>query len=172
VFFVVKKNKKIVSGWLSREIVCVLVKLFLKGKKIMRSRKGFTLIELMVVVVIVAVLAAIIVPLLTSRINKAKWSEARAAMAQISTALRAYAVENEALTATIGSGGLGFKANELDGKYFDQDDYTILAGGTYNADGTLTYTIRATASRSGAPTGGPLNMVCTLNLVTWNPADL
>ena len=148
----------------------------------MKSRKGFTLIELMIVVIIVAVLAAVIVPLMTSRVNKAKWSEAKAAMSQIATALRAYVAENETITTVIvspGGGGasLGFKANELDGKYFATSDYSILAGAIYNpATGQLSYTIQATASgaggRTNAPTGGPLQMVCAAGITTWNPADL
>ena len=41
----------------------------------MKSRKGFTLVELMVVVVIVALLAALLIPMLTARIEAARWSE-------------------------------------------------------------------------------------------------
>jgi prepilin-type N-terminal cleavage/methylation domain-containing protein len=154
-------------------------KVVFERENVMRSRKGFTLIELMIVVIIVAVLAAVIVPLMTSRINKAKWSEAKAAMSQIATALRAYVAENEAITTVIvtpvaGGPSLGFKPNELDGKYFLTGDYQILGGATYDAStGQLSYTIRATAgARPGAPTGGPLDMVCNAGLTTWSPADL
>jgi prepilin-type N-terminal cleavage/methylation domain-containing protein len=147
----------------------------------MRSRKGFTLIELMIVVIIVAVLAAVIVPLMTSRVNKAKWSEAKAAMSQIATALRAYVAENETTTTVIvtpvgGGTSLGFKANELDGKYFATSDYTIQSASYTASSGQLSYTIQANASgaggRTGAPTGGPLQMVCTAGITTWNPSDL
>jgi prepilin-type N-terminal cleavage/methylation domain-containing protein len=139
----------------------------------MRNRKGFTLIELMVVVLIVAVLAAIIVPMMTSRINSAKWSEARAAMGQIATALRAYAAENETTTLIIvnpgdGTASLGFKLNELDGKYFATADYSITSASYDTDNGTMDYIIQADISKDGAPTGGPLIMTCTANETSWN----
>ena len=49
----------------------------------MRGKKGFTLIELMVVIVIVAILAAVVVPLLLSRVERAKYSEGKAIAASV-----------------------------------------------------------------------------------------
>ena len=93
----------------------------------MKGRKGFTLIELMIVVVIVAILAAIIIPLLLSRVEKSKYSEGKAIAGQIATAVRAYVAEQG--TAAIGSPllttHLGFKLNELDGKYFFQANMLV-----------------------------------------------
>ena len=63
------------------------------GETRMKNRKGFTLVELMVVVVIVALLAALLIPMLTARIEAARWSEGRAAAGTIATALRAYIIE-------------------------------------------------------------------------------
>jgi prepilin-type N-terminal cleavage/methylation domain-containing protein len=63
----------------------------------MKSRKGFTLVELMVVVVIVALLAALLIPMLTARIEAARWSEGKAAAGTIATALRAYVIERAEL---------------------------------------------------------------------------
>ncbi len=139
----------------------------------MKKRKGFTLIELMVVVLIIAVLAAIIVPMMTSRINSAKWSEARAAMGQIATALRAYVAENETTTTTIvGTPGLNFKSHELDGKYFLTGNYSITNPSYDTTTGTMSYTITADTTvggtQTGAPTGGPLIMTCNANVTTWN----
>jgi prepilin-type N-terminal cleavage/methylation domain-containing protein len=59
----------------------------------MKRRRGFTLIELMVVILIVALLAAVAIPILRSRIDAAKWSEGKAMMGTIATAMRAYAAE-------------------------------------------------------------------------------
>jgi len=88
----------------------------------MKSRKGFTLIELMIVVVIVGILAAIIIPLLLSRVEKAKYSEGKAIAGQIATAVRAYVAEegDNAETEPDLVTHLGFKSQELDGKYFYQ----------------------------------------------------
>ena len=85
----------------------------------MESRKGFTLIELMVVIFIVGILAAVAVPLMRGRIDAAKWSEGRAIMGTIATGLRAHVAEQGGnFTAVPTLAQLGFAANDLDGTYF------------------------------------------------------
>jgi len=85
----------------------------------MESRKGFTLIELMVVIFIVGILAAVAVPLMRGRIDAAKWSEGRAIMGTIATGLRAHvAEEGSAFSAVPTLSQLGFATNDLDGTYF------------------------------------------------------
>ncbi len=122
----------------------------------MKSRKGFTLVELMVVVVIVALLAALLIPMLTARIEAARWSEGKAAAGTIATALRAYVIER----AELEPGGIAsvpsiiiddfMNPADLTGKYFQYTgpgvDYG-LSGVTYtpgnDVGGTpvITYTI-------------------------------
>ena len=59
-----------------------------KMKKLLRNQAGFTLVELMIVIVIVGILAAVAVPIYQSNITKAKMSECDAALGTIRTALR------------------------------------------------------------------------------------
>jgi type IV pilus assembly protein PilA len=62
-----------------------------KGERIMkstRSNQGFTLVELLVVMVIIAILAAVATPIYLYNTQRAKASEAVAAMSQIRQALR------------------------------------------------------------------------------------
>jgi len=59
------------------------------------KRNGFTLIELMLVVVIIATLAALVVPRFTGRVDQAKISAAKAdILANLSTALDLYYMDN------------------------------------------------------------------------------
>lgn len=111
----------------------------------MESRKGFTLIELMVVILIVGILAAVAIPIMRGRVDAAKWSEGRSGMGTIATALRAYAAEQAADGTYPPSSlaDLGFIASDLHGTYFVIGDYSIPAASfTAGADPELTYTIR------------------------------
>jgi len=65
--------------------------MILASKKV---NKGFTLVELMVVVFIVAILAAVAIPICKSKIDKAKWSEAKAMMGTIAVAIRGWCAED------------------------------------------------------------------------------
>jgi prepilin-type N-terminal cleavage/methylation domain-containing protein len=85
----------------------------------MKSRKGFTLIELMVVILIVGILAAVAIPLMRGRIDSAKWSEGKSIMGTIATGLRAHLAEKgSAFTAVPTLAEMGFAANDLAGTYF------------------------------------------------------
>ncbi len=76
-------------------------------KKI-RESKGFTLIELMIVVAIVGVLAAIAIPNFLTYQAKAKTSEAKVNLGAISTNAEAWRVESNTYVAT--SAQLGWDA--------------------------------------------------------------
>jgi type IV pilus assembly protein PilA len=70
-------------------------KLLMRTKK-MKNRKGFTLIELIVVIVIIGILAAILIPRLTGFTEKADRTQAVVWAKEVATAMDAYQAENNA----------------------------------------------------------------------------
>lgn len=120
-----------------------------------QGQNGFTLVELMIVIVIVAILTTVTVPMMVGRVERAKLSEGMAACSAIAASLTTYSAENSDAALDFTSldltSDLGFASADLDGKYFAQGDYVITAG-TYDPDtGILTYTITGTPSRSNGP---------------------
>ncbi len=59
-----------------------------------RKARGFTLLELMVVIVIIGVLAALIAPKILSRVGEAKVTAAQADIATLMNALKTYKLDN------------------------------------------------------------------------------
>ena len=125
----------------------------------LKPYKGFTLVELMVVIFIVAILAAVAIPLMQGNIDKSKWSEACSAAGTIRRGIRTYAGETSVATAQglVGNNlsdaateeALGFIGTDLEGTYFTAADYTITA---VNGAGIPTITVTG-GSKPKSPTG-------------------
>jgi prepilin-type N-terminal cleavage/methylation domain-containing protein len=111
-----------------------------------RSERGFTLIELMVVILIVGILAAVAIPILRGRIGQAKWSEGAAIAGTIRAAVRAYYGEDSVAVAAMAGSTLdaiqetlGFTSGDLSGQYFQASNFTFAAvDGNGNASITVT----------------------------------
>lgn len=124
----------------------------------MEKRKGFTLIELMVVILIVSILAGVAIPLMQGRIDAAKWSEANAAAGTIRTAVRAYFAEDPVAAQALSSASLGtdtvrntlgFNVADLTGTYFAPANYTI---DSVDASGHATISVSAGTGLTGSYT--------------------
>lgn len=118
-----------------------------------RRKAGFTLVELMVVAIIVAILAAVAIPLMSGNKERAAATEAQAGCSAIYTAQRVEMAENGAYIAAATPDVLqGIDAGDLQGKYFNHANYvtvlsaggfttTATANGTENINGTVILTV-------------------------------
>ena len=67
----------------------------LRKNKSLRSEKGFTLIEVMVVIIILGLLAAVVAPKFFKNVDKAKWKTAKIQIEAFGTALDNFRLDND-----------------------------------------------------------------------------
>lgn len=99
------------------------------------QKKGFTLVELMVVAVIVAVLASVAIPMMSGSKRRAMVTEAQAALGMARTCLRAMYAETRDYSRDPSGNTLmagdpitvipGVRTGDLGGRFFQESDYTI-----------------------------------------------
>ena len=102
------------------------------------NKKGFTLVEVLIVVIIIGILASIGIPQFAASIEKAKGGEARAGLGHIQTGEKVYFAENEYYTTNTADLDIS-----LSQKYW-----------TFSISTPSSTTYIATATRSGGTRSG------------------
>ena len=133
------------------------------GNRNLRSRmRGVTLIELMIVVVVLSILAAVAYPSYRQYVAKAKRNEAKAALLQIATRQESFYLQNNTYTLDMTQLGFGAANNVVTGtgtyvvNVTAADASTFAANAAYqNADAEAgkcgSFTIDGQGSKGSAP---------------------
>ncbi|HDZ8836592.1 pilin [Aeromonas veronii] len=123
----------------------------------MKKQSGFTLIELMIVVAIVAILAAIALPAYQNYVRKAKGTELSAAMGAMKTAIEVcVATDKYGANCTLPS--------------FTATEYVSTVSASTFTSAAVTITATATAELNGE-TCNLSSSAITNGQIVWNPVS-
>lgn len=116
-----------------------------------RPARGFTLIEMMIVVAVMGILAAIAYPSYTAQIQRSKRSDAKVALQEMAQLQESYFLRNLSYASSLTQ--LVYPSTSPNGQY--TLSFTALDAGGSTCDGTnvdpcTTFTLTATAA-SGTP---------------------
>lgn len=126
-----------------------------------RATRGFTLVELLVVMVVVAILAAVAVPSYLDQVHRGRRAEAHEALMQLQAAQERWRSNNVSYAAT--AAALGQPTSSASGNYA-----ISLAG----ASGTgYTATATAQAKQAGDKACAAITVAVANNLTTYGPSN-
>jgi len=135
--------------------------MFSNMRRRMKDNRGFNMIELMVVVVIIGILAAIAVPIYSKYAKNARVTEATGRIGDLLTAAKSYAIENDTdgvpTTATWPACTSASASPNFIGECSDSQNFS------YVATGGSTFKVVATG-KSGTPMAGPPAVTVTLTI--------
>lgn len=126
----------------------------------MRSARGFTLIELMITVAVVAILAAIALPAYNDYITRSKFAEATSTLASMRVKMEQYYQDARKYTGACAAGTVAALPTNL--KYFtvsctipDDNHYTVKAVGNTGTDlEGITFTVDEANTHATTVTSG------------------
>ncbi len=125
--------------------------------------RGFTLTEMMVVILLVGVLAVIAIPIYERYIRQTKASEARSMIGAIVAAEKSYAEKNSAFLAVSRNGYRDFseklRVDVKESELFDYEVSSVSGKETF----TVTAWVNAQGVREGLPASGYVRYVYNIN---------
>ena len=100
-----------------------------KGAKAMKDSRGFTLIEMVVVLAVIAILAAILTPIINSYVERARYNAAAGDVKNIAAAILQYNADTKIWPIYVSNGDIP-NGNVYDAEEGPGDTATVGTGGT------------------------------------------